>query len=45
MFQHRFEAEAERAKQNGTCVGIVMMDVDNFQFFNDAYGHVLGMPC
>ena len=41
-FQHRFAREAERARQHGTPLGVVMLDLDNFQFFNDAYGHILG---
>jgi len=41
-FHHRLNEEASRAISNGTGVAIVMLDLDNFKFFNDVYGHSTG---
>ena len=42
IFHKRLAEEAERAEQGGYSVAVVMMDLDNFKFFNDAYGHTVG---
>jgi diguanylate cyclase (GGDEF)-like protein/PAS domain S-box-containing protein len=41
-FQKRLEEEADLAMARETSVAILVMDMDNFKFFNDAYGHTVG---
>ena len=41
-FQKRLEAEADRAQRTGGRLVLAMIDVDNFKFFNDVYGHPIG---
>ncbi len=41
-FHKRLEQEAGRALRESSSVAVVMLDMDNFKFFNDAYGHILG---
>lgn len=44
-FDERLAAETARAAREGRCVSLVMIDVDFFKRYNDAYGHAAGDDC
>ncbi len=44
-FDEQFEAEWRRALRTGRPVSMLMLDVDHFKRYNDAYGHVQGDEC
>ncbi len=44
-FDEAFEAEWRAAARNGHALSIVLIDVDHFKSYNDAYGHQCGDEC
>lgn len=39
------KAEWGRAQREGTSIGMIMIDVDQFKLYNDDYGHIKGDEC
>ncbi len=44
-FDDQFRREFDRATRNGQPLSLVMVDVDNFKDYNDAFGHLRGDVC
>ncbi|MET0094692.1 MAG: EAL domain-containing protein, partial [Sedimenticola sp.] len=42
MFHDRLEQELHRARRENKSCGVIFIDLDNFKFINDSYGHRTG---
>ncbi|MEE1655344.1 EAL domain-containing protein [Microvirga sp. CF3062] len=42
LFQHRLDAALEHARQSGTSVSLLLIDLDDFKDINDTLGHDAG---
>ncbi|MGH8443230.1 MAG: diguanylate cyclase [Nevskiaceae bacterium] len=44
-FFQQFDRRVRQAARERVCVGVMLLDVDNFKAFNDRYGHLEGDVC
>lgn len=45
QFDWSLKKEISRARRTGSSLSLIMVDIDNFKKYNDAYGHVKGDEC
>lgn len=45
FFEDSLDAEWRRGKRTGSCLSLVMVDIDRFKDYNDHYGHQKGDEC
>jgi diguanylate cyclase (GGDEF)-like protein/PAS domain S-box-containing protein len=42
LLEHRFEQAVINAQRNGSCVGLLFLDLNHFKVINDSLGHLAG---